>query len=877
MESFTVFVILPTEDVCSIRNLTSGLTVRHIRFRLEMMAGLPGQTYKLLGSQGQCFHDDHQLVLHSTVWDGFLFRAQMLDSWLPLYEAVRRGDVSWVIRDGAVYHRVDPRLGVGEEGASDAEVEKTISVVCERGVVALFMASWHNAAKICQGLLTVGVNPNGRTPFGRTPAFAAAYKDNDTILECLLTHGAKLSFKDSRGDTCMDLARRNFSRQCINRIRTFQLVKRGHSNSRSKSPSLVGPTPSPRANRSDLRSVDGSVTSSSRDRPPAMASSFKTPPQYKTEKFSERSMGSTSLEQGRKSLIRADTNRLTSSQDSLPARQNSGVTSPCKGSVDGPGCFRQDAPTRQQAVGVRFRIAVPPVTDKPSTNSPRPPSVLTLSDAFTSSELITIKPARREGKFQPQKPGGYQASSAPHEIQWYHHESVLKIPNPEPPERPSTARSVRTVSSIMSAPGVSRDATTMTSDNRSVESAPHFTPTDAHDSETDKGSRNVTSGKRYLLVSRQKQHESWKTAKRRIRLAEQQKRSSGQSELKKRETFDEWLNRKRMAKRQESSEGESGDSESDEEKNANAFQEWLKEVRLRPGSVENPKSAVHLQKKKSRPLKGLIEIEKLGGVGERQNSPKPSSYMNALNEWRARKKKMTESESEKINDAVGAKKALEEKRQKLLAMAITYDEWMEHTEERKTLMKLILQADKRELEELEKTRFTSSSAGRAMTFQQWREKTEERERKQKAEQLRLRKKQEDEKREGGRNSTALSHQEWVSWKSSHQSAKPQPQHQQQNRLQQQHHHQKKQQQQQQQQLQQQRSTSAVLQQNELPQRPSAAVRRAPEDVTSGDDSAFRSWVNRKYKEEASRVEANIRRERQMVLALREKRQTAEVV
>ncbi len=83
--TFTLFVILPTDDVCSLRNLASGVTVRELRCRLELMAGIPAQIYRLVGSDDFALHEEHQLVLERNVWDGFIIRLQLHESWIKLY------------------------------------------------------------------------------------------------------------------------------------------------------------------------------------------------------------------------------------------------------------------------------------------------------------------------------------------------------------------------------------------------------------------------------------------------------------------------------------------------------------------------------------------------------------------------------------------------------------------------------------------------------------------------------------------------------------------------------------------------------------------------------------------------------------------------
>ena len=71
------------------------------------------------------------------------------------------------------------------------------------------------------------MNPNGKTPFGRTPLFAAMSRDNDHVMELLLSHKAALETRDVDGATAVEVARRLAAKQCIRKVRHLQLQGRG--------------------------------------------------------------------------------------------------------------------------------------------------------------------------------------------------------------------------------------------------------------------------------------------------------------------------------------------------------------------------------------------------------------------------------------------------------------------------------------------------------------------------------------------------------------------------------------------------------------------------------------------------------------------------
>ena len=152
-QTFTLFIILPNDDVCSLRRLASGATIKDVRKALELSAGLPADTYGLTSGEGQgegrrdggLLGDDHELRLHDNVWEGFLLRAVFLRCWQHVYNSVLAGDVDHVIQQAA------SPAGLAAEWREVEDRE-----VLERGAVALFVASCLGLRDVCQALLSVG-------------------------------------------------------------------------------------------------------------------------------------------------------------------------------------------------------------------------------------------------------------------------------------------------------------------------------------------------------------------------------------------------------------------------------------------------------------------------------------------------------------------------------------------------------------------------------------------------------------------------------------------------------------------------------------------------------------------------------------------------
>lgn len=105
--------------------------------------------------------------------------------------------------------------------------------------------------------------------------------------------------------------------------------------------------------------------------------------------------------------------------------------------------------------------------------------------------------------------------------------------------------------------------------------------------------------------------------KRRIKLVEDQKRTATERS-KGKETFEQWLNRKRIRQRDEldgdsdSSQTDSDDGDNTSEdrtaENTQAFKDWLKELEERRLTRPHTATPSVLHRRKTRPLKDLIQV-----------------------------------------------------------------------------------------------------------------------------------------------------------------------------------------------------------------------------------------------------------------------------
>ena len=104
--------------------------------------------------------------------------------------------------------------------------------------------------------------------------------------------------------------------------------------------------------------------------------------------------------------------------------------------------------------------------------------------------------------------------------------------------------------------------------------------------------------------------------RRRIKLAEEQKRSTStkakqkaDSDKEAKENFEQWLDRKRREQQrsQRSSDEETSEDDDDAE-NSQAFNDWLKDLKERPLRRPHTSTPASLHRRKSRPLKDLIQV-----------------------------------------------------------------------------------------------------------------------------------------------------------------------------------------------------------------------------------------------------------------------------
>lgn len=146
----TLFVVLPTEEVCTLRQLSFGVSVSEVKSRLELVAGLPAHVYKLVYPDNEIILDDSTLLTQGNIRDGFVLRVHLSDNWESLYQSIVKNNIEHVYHSEGVHVR--DHLIMASQNATD----KMDGVVRDRSSVALFMSSFHGSIKMTEMLLSVG-------------------------------------------------------------------------------------------------------------------------------------------------------------------------------------------------------------------------------------------------------------------------------------------------------------------------------------------------------------------------------------------------------------------------------------------------------------------------------------------------------------------------------------------------------------------------------------------------------------------------------------------------------------------------------------------------------------------------------------------------
>ena len=151
LERFTLFVVLPTEEIVTLRDICSGKKVFEIKAELELSAGIPGQVFTLHYPSGNDLEDDAALVPGKNIRNGTILRIRMFSSWDGLFYAVRTNNIEEVVYAGGIQLLNDSTFPVKDA----PEIQR---IVEERAFVAIFIASYRGHVEMVKLLLHTGMH-----------------------------------------------------------------------------------------------------------------------------------------------------------------------------------------------------------------------------------------------------------------------------------------------------------------------------------------------------------------------------------------------------------------------------------------------------------------------------------------------------------------------------------------------------------------------------------------------------------------------------------------------------------------------------------------------------------------------------------------------
>ncbi|ESP03743.1 hypothetical protein LOTGIDRAFT_171169 [Lottia gigantea] len=696
-----------------------------------------------------------------------------------------------------------------------SERQQVESIIKERGTVALYIAAFRGLVDLSSCLLMTGVSPNGRTPFGRSALYAATCRDNDAILDLLHQSGAVMEVKDARGETPLLLARRIAAKLCFRKLRLWSLDKNGLRLSKPLNGMVKNINVNLPVNRKLRVKFQQDEPLTYMPRPPTSLEGSRKD-MIKSERSREAKVGSDktrATEKGTEKRQQEKSPPVDASSQKLPTSNTRPMTShiPERPSSQ---CFVWDIDDRtNRNVGAEIRI--PSVQPEPRSKSAKH------AVRWRDESLVEIHMNPKSDSIKPSYPTTILKNKAQMEnfekrgnlIRTLSKESLdsnsstLKSDNQSQPDSELT---------LVSAPG--EGSRMNMSDCRSVESAPATSGINNRNKLGSAKTHRHKGGVR-LLPFRRKENENDRatTAKRQIRLSEKQKRKE---RLVNAETFEQWLERKRMQECRERLISQSDESSHDGDSdggNSAAYDEWMKKRGNHQLHAQHHMTVRELYKLKDRPVRGIVTVGEAQIADTIKTPESPDKNMRCYQQWKGKR-----SEPKKHVDPELLKARLERKRQQLLAAAVTYEDWLETAEQKKLLMKQILKADMKELERIEEENLKKRSP-RQISFDKWNSGLLKRELTEKQRKEREKREVEVLKEEQLRSSLCVTHDVWLERK---------------------------------------RQATKVKQKTSMgPTSPRTQAER---------DKAFASWVRQKQLHEASEVDVN--QGRALLNELRNKRQ-----
>ena len=206
---FQLFVALPTDDVCTVKNLSENIFVYQLRSKVELKTGIPGEIMRLYFMNVELLNE--KTLGQCNLKHGCIVRIKLEANLNGLFEACWRGDIYDVFQNGVQY--------LNSEEFSEYNISLWNRLVVKRATHALFIACHRGYIGLILELLNNGAaDINGRSMFGRTPLHFAAYQGFVGCVSLLLTECAAVNQSDADGKSPLALAQENGHVFCEKRL-----------------------------------------------------------------------------------------------------------------------------------------------------------------------------------------------------------------------------------------------------------------------------------------------------------------------------------------------------------------------------------------------------------------------------------------------------------------------------------------------------------------------------------------------------------------------------------------------------------------------------------------------------------------------------------
>ena len=208
-----LFISLPTNDVCSLRDISTKLPVHHVKSKIELRVGIPGDLIHLYFMNSEMA--DEKTVQDYKIKHGCILRVRLHKTWLGLFLACSKGDTFEVFQNGV--------QAIHDESSNDFDVELWNKLVVKRATFALFIATYRGYLSLMLDLLnSSAADVNGCTVFGRTALHIAAFQGFVGCVSLLLSEGAESTTLDVFAKTPLQLAYINRHTYCQKRLYMHQ-------------------------------------------------------------------------------------------------------------------------------------------------------------------------------------------------------------------------------------------------------------------------------------------------------------------------------------------------------------------------------------------------------------------------------------------------------------------------------------------------------------------------------------------------------------------------------------------------------------------------------------------------------------------------------